>query len=152
MYEFFAKTARREGREDIALFFDQASKNEKAHAEIFFHRLGCIGSTAENLRDAVLAEQSQWTVAYKRYAKEATEEGKNEECVLFDRIGAVEQEHETRFQTFLNEWEQNSSFTADSETVWICSNCGHRHTGTAAPENCPVCCRPQAFFQKMKTD
>lgn len=150
LYEFFAKQARKEGREEIALAFDTVAKNEKAHAEVFFRRLECIRTTELNLQDAILAEQSQWTRAYKKYASDARDENDMEAGALFDQIGAIEKEHETTFQSLLDEFRENRLESATTETVWICTNCGHRHTGISAPDHCPVCGRPQSFFKQQK--
>jgi len=148
-YTYFASQARKEGYEQIADIFEETANNEKEHAKIWF-KLLCgkdIPSTIENLKAAAAGENEEWTDMYKRMANEAREEGFNDVAFLFDAVGAIEREHEARYLKLLECVKENSCFTKSEKSVWVCRNCGHTAEGTSAPQLCPVCKHPQAYFE-----
>jgi len=146
-YTYYASVAKKEGYEQIAAIFLETAENEKEHAKLWFKQLNGIGNTAENLKDAAAGENYEWTDMYKRMAQEAREEGFDEIAVLFERVAAVEKEHEERYKKLLENVEQGKVFKKDGEVVWRCRNCGHIHRGPEAPKVCPTCAHPQAFFE-----
>ena len=143
-YTYFASKARKDGYVQIANIFEETANNEKEHAKIWFKLLEGIGSTPENLLAAAEGENYEWTDMYATFAKEAKEEG-------FDRIAAlfegVEKEHEDRYRALLSNVEEGKVFKRGDVVIWQCSNCGHIVVGTQAPEICPVCSHPKAYFQ-----
>ncbi|MCL2683732.1 MAG: rubrerythrin family protein [Synergistaceae bacterium] len=148
-YTYFASKAKKDGYEQIAAIFTETAGNEKEHAEIWFKLLcgGDIASTAENLKAAAAGENGEWTDMYKRMATEAREEGFGEIALLFDSVGAIEKEHEERYLKLLKNIEENTVFTKHEKRVWICRNCGHIVDSKNAPDKCPVCAHPQAYFE-----
>ena len=146
-YTYFASVAKKEGYEQIAEIFLEPAENEKEHAKLWFKHLQGIGTTLENLLDAAAGENEEWTEMYARMAKEAREEGFEEIARQFEGVAEVEKVHEERYRKLIQNLEQNKVFRADSSVTWKCRNCGHLHTGTEAPEICPVCAHPQAFFE-----
>ena len=148
-YTYFASKAKKEGYEQIAAFFEETAGNEKEHAKIWFKLLcgGDLGPTTENLKAAAAGEHDEWTDMYKRMAEEAREEGFNDIAFLFEAVGKIEKEHEERYLKLLANIEKGSVFSRDSEQVWHCANCGHAVTGKTAPEMCPVCKHPKAYFE-----
>ena len=148
-YTYFASKAKKDGYEQIASFFEQSADNEKEHAKLWFKLLcgGEIASTAENLKAAAAGENHEWTEMYKRMAAEAREEGFNDIAFLFESIGNIEKEHEERFLHLLKNINENSVFLKKEKSVWICRNCGHIYDGNNAPQKCPVCNHPQAYFE-----
>ena len=148
-YEFFASQAKKDGYEQIANIFLETEKNERAHAKIWFKLLngGQIKNTPENLKDAAAGENYEWTDMYKKFAEEAENEGFSEIADLFRKVAEIEKEHEQRYLALLNNINSNKVFERENETVWICLNCGHIHYGNQAPEKCPVCSHPKAYFQ-----
>ncbi|NLM20422.1 MAG: rubrerythrin family protein [Peptococcaceae bacterium] len=146
-YTYFASVAKKEGYEQIAEIFLETAENEKEHAKLWFKHLQGIGTTLENLLDAAAGENEEWTEMYARMAKEAREEGFEEIARQFEGVAEVEKVHEERYRKLIQNLEQNKVFRADSSVTWKCRNCGHLHTGTEAPEICPVCAHPQAFFE-----
>ena len=148
-YTYFAGKAKKEGYEQIAAFFIETADNEKEHAKIWFKLLhgGEVPSTAENLKAAASGENGEWTDMYARMAKEAREEGFADIAFLFEKVGAIEKEHEQRYLKLLENIETNNVFTKKQKTVWICRNCGHIVDNTNAPALCPVCKHPQAYFE-----
>ena len=149
-YDYFASVAKKEGYEQISKIFAETALNEKEHAKIWFKLLqgGDIHSTAENLLAAAEGEHAEWTDMYARFAKEAKEEGFNEIAVLFEEVGKIEKEHEERYRKLLASVKDGKVFERQGEIAWICSNCGHIHYGTKAPEVCPVCNHPKAYFEE----
>jgi len=148
-YTYFASKAKKEGYEQVAAIFEETAGNEKEHAKIWF-KLLCgsdIPSTAENLKAAAAGEHGEWTEMYKRMAAEAREEGFNDIARLFDSVGKIEQEHEERYLTLLKNIENGAIFTKKEKSVWICRNCGHIVDNASAPQKCPVCTHPQAYFE-----
>lgn len=152
-YTYYASKAKKEGFEQIAALFTETANNEKEHAKIWFKLLNDgIGETAENLKDAAAGEHYEWTDMYAKFAKEAKEEGFDRIAYLFEAVGKIEKEHEERYLALLNNVENGSVFKKGDKVVWICTNCGHIHIGDAAPEKCPVCDHPQAYFQMRSTN
>ena len=146
-YTFYASQAKKEGYEQISNFFTETANNEKEHAKIWFKLLHPIGLTEENLKDAAAGENYEWTEMYAEFAKVAREEGFTQIAAKFEMVGAIEKEHEERYLALMENIKQGKVFTRDGEQVWICRNCGHIHVGKNAPQICPVCDHPQAFFE-----
>ena len=148
-YTFFASKAKKEGYEQIAAIFQETADNEKEHAKIWFKLLngGDIPTTAENLKAAANGENFEWTDMYERMAKEAKEEGFDRIAYLFEAVGKIEKEHEERYLKLLDNVETGKVFDCGEVKVWKCRNCGHIHVGPKAPEVCPVCSHPKAFFE-----
>lgn len=147
-YTYFASKARKDGYVQIANIFEETANNEKEHAKMWFKLInGGIGTTAECLAAAAEGENYEWTDMYATFAKEAKEEGFNEIARLFEGVAAIEKEHEERYRKLLANVEGDLVFSKDGDVVWQCSNCGHICVGKKAPEVCPVCAHPQAYFQ-----
>ena len=146
-YTYFASKAKKEGYVQIANIFQETADNEKEHAKIWFKLLGGIGTTAENLLSAAEGENYEWTDMYAQFAKEAREEGFEDIAKLFDGVGAIEKEHEERYRKLLSNVQGGLVFSKDGDMIWQCANCGHIVAGKQAPEVCPVCAHPQAYFQ-----
>ena len=148
-YTYFASKAKKEGYEQIAAIFLETAENEKEHAKLWFKLLegGDIKSTAENLAAAAAGENFEWTDMYERMAKEAREEGFTKIAYLFDAVGQIEKEHEERYRKLLENVEGDLVFSKDGDKIWKCRNCGHIVIGKEAPEVCPVCNHPKAFFE-----
>ena len=148
-YTFFASKAKKEGYEQIAAIFQETADNEKEHAKMWFKLLngGDIPTTAENLKAAANGENFEWTDMYERMAKEAKEEGFDRIAYLFEAVGKIEKEHEERYLKLLNNVKDGKVFEAGEVKIWKCRNCGHIHVGPKAPEVCPVCSHPKAFFE-----
>ncbi len=146
-YTYFASKAKKDGYVQIAKIFEETAANEKEHAEIWFKLLQGIGSTAENLKSAAEGENYEWTDMYAQMAKDAREEGFDHIAFLFDEVGKIEKEHEERYRKLLANVEGGLVFSRDGDMIWQCSNCGHIHVGQRAPEMCPVCAHPKAYFQ-----
>ncbi len=146
-YTYYASKAKKDGYVQISKIFEETANNEKEHAKIWFKLLEGIGSTAENLKAAAAGENYEWTDMYATFAKEAHEEGFEEIAFLFEKVGAIEKEHEERYRKLLANVEGNLVFSRDGDCIWQCSNCGHIVVGKQAPEVCPVCAHPQAYFE-----
>lgn len=146
-YTYFASVAKKEGYEQIADIFLETADHEKEHAKRALKFLDGIGDTKANLKEAAAGENYEWTDMYKRFAKDAHEEGFKEIALFFEKVGDVEAEHEKRFLDLLKNLEEGKVFKKDTEQRWFCRNCGHVHSGAEAPGICPVCIHPQAFFQ-----
>ncbi len=147
-YTYFASKAKKDGFVQIANIFEETANNEKEHAKIWFKLLnGGIGTTAENLKIAAEGENYEWTDMYATFAKEAHEEGFEAIARLFEQVAEIEKEHEQRYLKLLSNVENGLVFSKDGDTIWQCSNCGHIVVGQKAPEVCPVCAHPQAYFQ-----
>ena len=146
-YSYFASVAKKEGYEQISALFLKTAENEKEHAKLWFKELGALGTTAENLGAAADGENFEWTDMYERMAKEAEEEGFPELAAKFRGVGAIEKMHEERYRALLKNVETAQVFEKSEVKVWECRNCGHIVVGTAAPEVCPVCNHPQAYFE-----
>ena len=146
-YTYFASKAKKDGYVQISKIFEETAANEKEHAEIWFKLLNGIGSTAENLKSAADGENYEWTDMYDQMAKDAKEEGFDHIAFLFEQVGKIEKEHEERYRKLLANVEGGLVFSRDGDMIWQCSNCGHIHVGKQAPEVCPVCVHPKAYFQ-----
>lgn len=146
-YTYFAATAKKEGFEQIAEIFQNTAANERYHAKMWFRELDGIGTTAENLSAAADGENYEWTDMYATFAKEAREEGFDDIAFLFEQVGEIEKEHEARYRKLLANIEGGLVFSRDGDMIWQCSNCGHIVVGKQAPEVCPVCAHPKAYFQ-----
>ncbi len=149
-YTYFASVAKKAGYEQIAALFLQTADNEKEHAKLWFKALGELGDTAENLLHAAEGENAEWTDMYDRMAREADEEGFTELAAQFRGVAAIEKMHEERYRALLRNVETMEVFKKSGVTVWECRNCGHVVVGTTAPEVCPVCKHPQAYFEVRK--
>ena len=147
-YTYFASKAKKDGYVQIAQIFEETANNEKEHAKIWYKLLnGGVGSTVENLKDAAAGENYEWTDMYAEFAKTAHEEGFEEIAKLFEGVAAIEKEHEERYRKLLSNIEEGIVFSRDGDRIWQCGNCGHIVVGKKAPEVCPVCAHPQAYFQ-----
>ena len=147
-YTYYASQARKDGFVQIAEIFEETAANEKEHAKMWFKLLhDGMPHTLENLKDAAAGENYEWTDMYANFAKEAKEEGFTEIARLFEGVAKVEKEHEDRYRKLLANVEGDMVFSKDGDVVWQCSNCGHICIGKKAPEVCPVCAHPQAYFQ-----
>lgn len=146
-YTYFASKARKEGYVQIAKIFEDTANNEKEHAKIWFKLLNGIGSTPENLEAAAEGENYEWTDMYKTFAEEAKAEGFDHIAFLFEQVAKIEKEHEDRYRALLANVKNGEVFKKGSIVVWECSNCGHIVIGEEAPQVCPVCAHPQAYFK-----
>ncbi|MBD5438907.1 MAG: rubrerythrin family protein [Treponema sp.] len=148
-YTYFASKAKKEGFEQIAAIFLETAENEKEHAKMWYKLLngGEINSTAENLKDAAAGENYEWTSMYADFAKTAREEGFEDIAKKFEGVAKVEKEHEERYKKLLDNVTKELVFSKDGEKIWQCRNCGHICIGKEAPEVCPVCDHPKAYFQ-----
>ncbi len=147
-YTYFASKAKKEGYVQIAKLFEETAANEKEHAKIWFKLLygADMRTTAENLAHAAEGENYEWTDMYATFAKEAREEGFDHIAFLFEEVGKIEKMHEERYRKLLANVEGGLVFSKDGDTIWECANCGHICIGKSAPEVCPVCAHPQAYF------
>ncbi len=151
-YTYFASKAKKEGYEQIAALFQETADNEKEHAKIWFKELNGIGDTKENLKHAAEGENYEWTEMYKEMAETAREEGFERLAFLFEGVAKIEKEHEERYLTLLKNLEEGVVFQRGEEYMWKCRNCGHIHVGKQAPQMCPVCAHPQAYFELRATN
>lgn len=152
-YTYYASKAKKDGYEQIAALFLETANNEKEHAKIWFKLLNDgISDTPSNLTDAAAGEHYEWTDMYFNFAKEAREEGFEKIAYLFEQVAKIEKEHEERFLKLLDNINNNSVFAKDEETVWQCANCGHFHVAKEAPDVCPVCDHPKAYFQVLASN
>ena len=149
-YTYFASKAKKEGFEQIAAIFEETANNEKEHAKLWFKELEGIGDTAQNLGAAADGENYEWTDMYEDFAKTAQEEGFPELAARFRMVAAIEKTHEERFRALLKNVETAKVFEKSEVKVWECRNCGHIVVGTKAPQICPVCQHPQAYFEVHK--
>lgn len=149
-YIYYASKAKKEGYEQISELFTETANQEKEHAKLWFKLIHGVGSTIENLKDAAQGENDEWTDMYPRMAKEAREEGFDEIAALFEGVAAIEKVHEEKYKKLLQNIEEGIVFSRDGDTIWQCRNCGHIHIGKQAPEVCPVCNHPQAYFEVKK--
>ena len=146
-YTYFASVAKKEGYEQIAALFLKTAENEKEHAKLWFKELGGLGDTMANLTAAAAGEHEEWTEMYKNFAKEAAEEGFDSIARAFERVAAIEKRHEERYLKLLENVKKGEVFVKAGEKRWECRNCGHVYIGEKAPEVCPVCKHPKAFFE-----
>ena len=161
-YTYFASVARKAGFEQIAAIFLETAENEKEHAKRFFKLLkggeveitasypaGVIGDTAANLEAAAAGENLEWTKLYKEAEETAREEGFKEVASQFKEIAEVEEEHEKRYRKLLKNVREGKVFKKDAVVKWKCRNCGYVHQGKEAPEKCPACTHPQAYYELL---
>ena len=146
-YTYFASAARKEGYEQISAIFQETADNEKEHAKIWFKLLSGIGDTAANLKAAAAGENYEWTTMYRNFAAQAREEGFTEIASLFDMVAGIEKTHDERYNALLKNLEEGKIFLHDGTVIWKCRNCGYIHVGKSAPEVCPVCKHPKAYFE-----
>lgn len=146
-YTYFASKAKKEGFEQIAELFQKTADNEKEHAKMWFKELNDIGDTAQNLAAAAEGENYEWTDMYEGFAKTAEEEGFADLAIKFRLVAAIEKRHEERYRALLHNVEMKEVFAKSEVKVWECRNCGHIVVGEKAPEVCPVCAHPQAYFE-----
>ena len=147
-YSYYASKAKKDGYVQIAKIFEETAANEKEHAKIWFKLLkDGIGATDANLADAAAGENYEWTEMYPSFAKDAKEEGFDHIAYLFEQVAKIEKEHEERYKKLLANIEGGLVFSRDNDAIWQCSNCGHIVVGKKAPEVCPVCAHPQAYFE-----
>ena len=148
-YTYYASKAKKDGFVQIAALFEETAANEKEHAKIWFKYLhgGAVPGTVENLKDAASGENFEWTDMYARMAREAREEGFEEIAAKFEMVGAIEKHHEERYRKLLANIEHDEVWVRVGENRWQCRNCGHIYVGEKAPEVCPVCFHPRAYFQ-----
>ena len=153
-YTYFASVAKKEGYEQIAALFLETADNEKEHAKMWFKLLngGEIGTTAENLKAASDGENYEWTDMYAEFAKTAREEGFEAIAKQFEGVAAIEKHHEERYRKLLKNVEDKVVFSSEGDAIWQCRNCGHIVVGKQAPQVCPVCAHPQAYFQIEPTN
>ena len=149
-YTYFASKAKKEGFEQIAALFLKTADNEKEHAKLWFKELNGIGTTAENLAAAAAGENYEWTDMYEGFARTAEAEGFPELAAKFRGVAAIEKHHEERYRALLHNVEAKEVFAKSEVKVWECRNCGHIVVGTQAPDVCPVCNHPQAYFEINK--
>lgn len=153
-YTYFAATAKKEGYQQIASIFEETANNEKEHAKMWLKILfgGDIKdslnvNTETALKMAAEGENYEWTDMYDKFAKDAKEEGFDHIAFLFEEVGKIEKEHEERYLSLLKSVKEEKVFAKETEKKWICRNCGHIHYGDSAPEVCPVCAHPKAYFE-----
>ena len=153
-YTYFASKAKKEGYEQIAAIFLETAENEKEHAKLWFKYLegGDIKSTIDNLKEAAAGENYEWTDMYAAFAKEAEEEGFTKIAAQFRGVAKIEAEHEARYLALLKNVEEGLVFSRDGDQIWKCRNCGHVVIGKKAPEVCPACLHPQAYFEVKKNN
>ena len=152
-YTYYASKAKKDGYEQIAAIFEETANNEKEHAKLWFKLLhGGIPDTLTNLADAAAGENYEWTDMYATFAKEAKEEGFDHIAKLFEGVAKIEKRHEERYRKLIENIEGGLVFSRDGDMIWECRNCGHIHIGKEAPEVCPVCAHPRAYFELHKTN
>ena len=164
-YDYFAKVAMKEGLEQIAALFEETALNERSHAKQFFKHLegrpveitatypaGKIGTTLENLKAAADGENEEWTELYPEFARIADEEGFKEVAAIFKMISKVEKAHEERYRTLYNNLESGMVFKRGDKVIWKCRVCGFLHEALSAPQKCPICGHPQAYFEIKETN
>ena len=152
-YDFFASKAKKDGFEQIAAIFAETALNEKEHAKMWYKELhgGAVEDTAINLEAAAEGENYEWTDMYAGFAETAREEGFEELAVKFEEVAKIEKSHEERYRKLLKNVEDKKVFSKDGDVIWVCRNCGHILEGPQAPQQCPVCKKPQAYFM-MKNE
>lgn len=151
-YDWYASQAKKDGYVQIANFFTETANNEKEHAKIWFKLFHGIGNTVDNLKDAAFGENSEWTDMYARFAKEAEAEGFSDIAKLFAYVGGIEKEHEERYLALAANIENGSVFKKAEKVAWQCGNCGFITQGEEAPDVCPVCNHPLAYFEVKKSN
>ncbi len=161
-YTYFASAAKKEGFVQMAKIFEETANQEKEHAKRLFKFLeggeveitgafpaGKIGTTLENLKAAAAGENYEHTTMYPEFARIAREEGFENIAKVFEAIAVAEKQHEKRYNDLAANIEANRVFRREEKVVWRCINCGYLHEGTEAPEACPACAHPQAYFELL---
>ena len=150
-YRYYASKAKKDGYVQISNIFAETAGNESEHAKLWFKYLhdGAVPETLDNLRDAAAGEKYEWTTMYDEFAKTAEEEGFAEIAAKFRGVAAVEKAHEERYNKLVERIESGEVFEREGVKVWKCLNCGHLHVGAEAPEVCPVCNHPKAYFEEQ---
>lgn len=153
-YTYYASQAKKDGYEQIAAIFTETADNEKEHAKMWFKELhnGAVPGTYENLLDAASGERGEWTEMYKRMAEEAREEGFEAIARKFEGVAAIEKRHEERYNKIAELVKEGKVFKKSEKKMWICRNCGHVYVGDKAPEICPVCMHPKAYFEILNEE
>ena len=151
-YTYFASAAKKEGYEQIAAIFQETADNEKEHAKLWFKALGALGDTAQNLQNAADGEHWEWDEMYKDMAKTAEEEGFLALAAQFEGVAKIEKTHEDRYLKLLENLKNGEVFKKGEKVMWFCRNCGHVEIAESAPQVCPVCKHPQAYFQIKATN
>ena len=151
-YTYYASRAKKDGYVQISNSFQETADNEKEHAKIWFKLVEGIGDTKANLKAAAAGENEEWTSMYPGFAKTAHEEGFEKIAALFEAVAKIEKEHETRYNLLLKNIEEDKTFKKGEKVIWLCLNCGYVCEASNAPEKCPVCDHPQAFFQKAASN
>jgi rubrerythrin len=151
-YTYYASAAKKAGYEQIAAIFLETADQEKEHAKMWFKEFHGIGDLEENLKDAAAGENYEWTDMYKKMAEEADSEGFAELAAKFRAVAGVEAKHEERYNQVLTTYQNGNTFVGDENTVWKCRNCGAIVVGREAPEICPVCAHPRAYFERRATN
>jgi rubrerythrin len=152
-YTYYASQAKKDGYEQISAIFLETAGNEMEHAKLWFKHLhNGVPGTAENLKDAAAGEHGEWTQMYKEFAEVAREEGFIDIAKQFEGVALIEKSHEERYLKLLKNVESCEVFKKAEQTVWFCRNCGHLHYGPAAPDSCPVCSHPLAYFELRSTN
>ena len=148
-YDFFASKAKKDGYEQIAAIFAETALNEKEHAKMWYKELhgGTVEDTETNLGAAADGENYEWTDMYKEFAETARKEGFEDLAKKFEGVAAIERSHEERYRKLLKNIKDKKVFSSDGDTIWVCRNCGHIVIGKEAPEVCPVCSHPRAYFE-----
>ena len=146
-YDYYASRAKKDGYEQIAAIFQETALNEKEHAKMWFELCAGIGETKENLRAAAAGEHEEWTEMYKRFAEEAEAEGFKEIAEKFRKVAEVEAHHEERYRKLVKNIESGEVWVRVGKNKWQCRNCGAIIESESAPEKCPVCDHPRAYFQ-----
>lgn len=149
-YDYYASKAKKDGYEQIAAIFQETALNEKEHAKMWFKLFHGINGTLDNLLDAAAGENYEWTEMYKDFAEIADKEGFHDIAEKFRGVAAIEKSHEERYAKLSQAVKKGEVFVKMQENVWVCRNCGHIHVGKNAPEVCPVCAHPQAYFELRK--
>ncbi len=164
-YNYFASKAKKDGFEKVAVIFEETANQEKEHAKRMFKFLeggnteitatypaGMISDTLENLKAAAAGEHEEWTEAYPEFARISDEEGFADIAEMYRKIAVAEKHHEERYNAFIKDLENSGMFAKDREVTWRCLNCGYIHTGKEAPEKCPACEHPQAYFEVLNSN
>jgi len=148
-YTYYASQAKKEGYEQISALFQATADNEKEHAKMWFKLLhgGCVADTVTNLKDAAAGENYEWTEMYKNFAEDAKAEGFADIAALFNLVAKIERHHEGRYLTLLENLKEGKVFVRPETQTWECRNCGYMHEGEEAPETCPFCKHPKAYFE-----
>jgi rubrerythrin len=151
-YDYYASKAKKDGYEQIAEIFAETAGNEKEHAKMWFKIFAGIGSTRDNLIDAAKGENEEWTQMYREFADIAEEEGFVDIAAKLRGVAEIEKTHEQRYLELAKRIDNGEVFSRTEQTIWVCRNCGHIHIGNDAPESCPVCAHPRAYFEVRKTN